>query len=294
MAITAQLVKELRERTGAGMMECKKALVSTEGDIEKAIDEMRKSGMAKAGKKAGRVAAEGAVRIARSADEKTAFIIEVNSETDFVARDQSFEAFVKTVAERGLAEKAADVESLGALPYEADQATTIEETRKSLISTLGENIQIRRCALIDADTFVGEYIHGGRIAVLVDLSVANDELAKNIAMHIAATNPQAISADDVPQSVLDKEREIFIAQAEQSGKPADIIEKMVTGRINKFVKEVSLLDQPYVKNPEETVSALLKTENAIVNNFVRFEVGEGIEKKEEDFAQEVMAQARGQ
>lgn len=288
--ITAALVKELRERTGAGMMECKKALVDANGDLETAITELRKKGIAKAAKRAGKTAAEGTVVIATSADNKQAVVVEVNCETDFVARDSGFKAFAEKVANLALTEQAADVE---ALLKASIAGKTLDDVRQELVTTIGENIQIRRIAYAASSSVVGSYIHGERIAVLVALNVDNLELAKDVAMHIAATNPRAIDIDDMPAELVAKEKEIFVAQAKESGKPDEIIEKMIAGRINKFVKENSLLGQAFVKNPEQTVGDLLKSQQATVEKFIRFEVGEGIEKEAVDFAAEVQAQMKG-
>lgn len=290
MAISAALVKELRERTGAGMMECKKALVETDGDIEAAIEHLRKSGQAKADKKAGRTAAEGRIVVETGEGATQAAIVEVNCETDFVASDANFVAFSDAVARQVLAEQPADVEALSALPIDG---SSIEEARKELIAKIGENIGVRRFEVIQAAGVLGSYLHGNRIGVVVDLEGGNADLARDIAMHIAASKPLCISEEQVDPAVLDKEREIFSAQAAESGKPADIIEKMVAGRIKKFLKENTLLGQPFVKNPDQTIEQLLKEAGARVARFVRYEVGEGIEKKSENFADEVMAQVRG-
>lgn len=289
MAITAAQVKELRERTGAGMMECKKALVETDGDIEKAIEQMRKSGAAKADKKAGRIAAEGVVIVKVSDDNKKAIIVEINSETDFVAKDQNFQTFADLTATTALQNSIGDIDAL--LEATVDGAT-IDEKRKELIAKIGENIQIRRIDLLETTGSLGVYVHGGRIGVLVDLNTDNNELAKDIAMHVAASSPLVVSRDDVSEDIIAKEKEIFAAQAEQSGKPAEIIEKMIGGRINKFLDEVSLLGQPFVKDPNTKVGQLLKSKGSEVTTFIRFAVGEGIEKKEENFVEEVMAQVR--
>jgi len=292
MAITAALVKELRERTGAGMMECKKTLVETDGDIDAAIELMRKSGMAKADKKSGRVAAEGTIAMARSADGKQAVLVEVNCETDFVAKGDDFTAFAKQLAERALETGAASAEALLETAIE-DGGATVEEARKELIAKIGENISVRRVSRVESSGVVGTYLHGARIGVLTALEGGDEELARDIAMHVAASKPVCISADDVPAEVIEKEKEIFSAQAAESGKPAEIIEKMVTGRINKYLKEITLLGQPFVKDPDQTVEKLLASKGAKVTGFQRLEVGEGIEKKEEDFVAEVMAQAKG-
>lgn len=289
MSITAGMVKELRERTGSGMMECKKALVETNGDIEQAIENMRKNGMAKADKKAGRVAAEGLIGVEIATDNSAAAMVEVNSETDFVAKNEDFVQFTTDVAGLALASDAADAVALSAL---AMGDTTVDETRKALIAKIGENITVRRVAKVTAPV-VGAYKHGNRIAVLVGLEGGTPELAKDIAMHVAASNPACIDESDVDASLIEKEKEIFTAQAQESGKPAEIIEKMIGGRIKKYLKEITLVGQPFVKNPDQTVEQLLKEAGAKVTSFTRFEVGEGIEKEESDFAAEVMAQAKG-
>ncbi len=293
MAITAALVKELRERTGAGMMECKKALVETDGDIELAIDNMRKSGQAKAAKKAGRVAAEGLIVVKVSDDNQNALILEVNCETDFVARDENFVAFVNKVAEVALAAKTDVVEQINQAQYADGQ--TVEEFRTALVSKIGENMNVRRAQLIQSQNgSLGFYLHGARIGVVVDMNGGDADLAKDIAMHVAASNPQFLSADDISDEVIAKEKEIFTAQALESGKPKDIVEKMIGGRLKKFASEISLLGQPFVKDPSQSVEKLLKSQQATVTSYIRFEVGEGIEKKEEDFASEVMAQVKGE
>ncbi len=292
MAITAALVKDLRERTGAGMMECKKMLTETDGDIEAAIELMRKSGAAKADKKAGRTAAEGVIAVAATADNKSGIMVEVNCETDFVTKGDDFQSFVADVAQTALGNKTADIDALLAakLPSGDDVATGC----KNLIAKVGENMNVRRVQLLEAsDGIVASYLHGARIGVSVVVNGGDEALARDVAMHIAATNPQAISADDVPAELIAKEREIFTAQAQESGKPANIIEKMIEGRINKFLKEVTLLGQPFVKDPDQSVEKLLKGAGATVVSFTRYEVGEGIEKKQENFADEVMAQVQG-
>lgn len=289
MAITASQVKELRERTGAGMMECKKALVETNGDIEVAIENMRKSGQAKAAKKAGRIAAEGVI-LTRSNDE-VAVILEVNSETDFVSRDEGFLAFANAVADVALENKISDVDALKAASM---GEKSVEDTRLALVSKIGENIQIRRVDILEnADGAMASYIHGGRIGVIVAMNGGDDVLAKDVAMHVAASNPEVVNPEDVPEDLVNKEKEIFVAQAKESGKPDEIIEKMIGGRLKKFLGEVSLTGQPFVKDPSTSVGDLLKSNNAQAKAFIRFEVGEGIEKKEEDFAAEVMAQVKG-
>lgn len=292
MAITASLVKELRERTGSGMMECKKALVETDGDMDAAIELMRKSGQAKADKKAGRIAAEGAIKLTMSADGKTAAMVEINSETDFVAKDDSFQDFTNTVADAVLASASIDNAALAAAAIPS--GGTVEEARNALIAKVGENIQIRRFVRVDAaNGIAATYLHGGRIGVLIHLSAGDEALARDIAMHIAAIKPQFITSDDIPADVVAKEKDILVAQAESSGKPAEIIEKMVQGRLKKYLSEMTLVGQPFVKDPDTTVGKLLDQANASVLAFHRFEVGEGIEKKVEDFAQEVMAQVKG-
>ncbi len=292
--ITAAMVKELRERTGSGMMECKKALTEAGGDIDAAIEQMRKSGLAKADKKAGRTAAEGKIAIKVSDDGKKAAIVEVNSETDFVAKNEDFLGFVDKVAQRALESGAATVEELLAIPIE-EGGPTIEEARRELVAKLGENINIRRLMQFATDTGkLACYLHGARIGVVVEYENGGEQLGKDIAMHIAASKPVCVAEQDVPAETLEKEKEIFAAQAESSGKPAEIIEKMVEGRLRKFLKEITLLGQPFVKDPDLSVEQLLKNEGATVVRFVRFEVGEGIEKEEADFAEEVMAQVRGQ
>jgi elongation factor Ts len=280
--VTAAMVKELRERTGAGMMECKKALVEANGDIELAIDNMRKSGQAKAAKKAGRVAAEGVIITKISADKKYGVILEVNCETDFVAKDDSFLAFSNEVAETALNEKISDVATLQA---------KFEEKRTTLVATIGENISIRRIEELSGDV-IGAYQHGARIGVLVAATGADDETVKHIAMHIAASKPEYVSPDDVPADVVAHERQIQIDIAMQSGKPREIAEKMVEGRMRKFTGEVSLTGQDFVMDPSKTVGAVLKEKNASVAKFIRFEVGEGIEKVEVDFAAEVAAMSK--
>lgn len=289
MAITAALVKELRDRTGAGMMECKKALVETDGDIEKAIDNMRKSGQAKAAKKAGRIAAEGIILARNDAD--TAVILEVNSETDFVSRDENFLAFANMVADTALSTQATDAEALKATVVDGK---SIEDHRLGLVSKIGENIQVRRVESMSLNGGnAAAYIHGGRIGVIVSVTGGEQDLANDMAMHVAASNPQVVNPDQVSEEVIAKEKEIFVAQAKESGKPDNIIEKMIGGRLKKFLGEVSLTGQPFVKDPSTSVGDLLKSHGAEVNSFIRYEVGEGIEKKQEDFAAEVMAQVKG-
>ncbi len=293
MAITAAQVKELRQRTGCGMMECKKALTEADGNMDAAAEELRKSGLAKADKKAGRVAAEGVIIVEVSGDGKSAAMVEVNSETDFVAKKEEFQAFARAVARRVLSDAPADVDALMALPLE-DGGDSVEESRRGLISTIGENITVRRFVRRQpAAGSVASYLHGDRIGVLVEMEGGDNELARDIAMHIAASKPICVDEDGVPQETLDKEKEIFSAQAAASGKPADIIEKMVSGRIRKFLGEITLVGQPFVKDPDQTVGKLLKGANASVTGFDRLELGEGVEKKTENFAEEVMAQVQG-
>ncbi len=288
MAITASMVKELRERSGAGMMDCKKALVESGGDMEAAIELLRKSGQAKADKKAGRTAAEGRIVI-RSTGNR-AVMVEVNCETDFVASDDNFTSFAEAVAELALERQPADLESLLAAPL---NGASVEEERKELIAKIGENITVRRFASMEISGVPGEYLHGSRIGVLVDLEGGSAGLARDIAMHIAASRPVCVSADEVDPELIEKEKQIFRAQAEDSGKPPEIIEKMISGRIKKYLKEITLLGQPFVKNPDDTVEQLLARSGARVIRFARLEVGEGIEKKSENFAEEVMAQVQG-
>ncbi len=290
MAVTAAQVKELRERTGAGMMECKKALVETGGDMDTAIEQLRKSGLAQADKKASRVAAEGKIALAISTDGKQAVMVEVNCETDFVAKDDSFNAFADSVAANALQNSPADVEALMGIAL-AD--TTIEDARQVLIAKIGENIQVRRFERKSTPGALGSYIHGGKIGVMVELSGGDSNLARDLAMHVAALNPEFISEDDVPAEFIAREKAILVAQAEDSGKPADIIEKMVSGRLRKQLAEITLLGQPFVKDGDISVAKLLDQNDAKVESFCRLAVGEGIEKKEENFADEVMQQVRG-
>ncbi|GAA6184136.1 MULTISPECIES: translation elongation factor Ts [Alteromonadaceae] len=284
MAVTAALVKELRERTGAGMLDCKKALVETDGDVELAIENMRKSGQAKAAKKAGRIAAEGVImtKVANG----VATMMEINSETDFVARDEGFLAFANKLVDVASANKINDMDALNSSEIDG---VTVADARDTLVAKIGENISPRRVISVEGDN-LGAYVHGGRIGVIAILNGGDEDLAKDIAMHIAAASPQFVKPEDVPAEVVAKEKEIQLEIAMQSGKPADIAEKMVIGRMKKFTGEVSLTGQPFVKDPSNTVGQLLKSKGADVINFVRFEVGEGIEKKEEDFAAEVAAQ----
>ena len=289
MSISASMVKELRERTGAGMMECKKALVEAAGDMDVAAEALRKSGQAKADKKAGRVAADGRVVVATG--DAGAAVVEVNSETDFVAKDENFVAFVDAVAAAALAHGSADAASLNAATL-AD-GRTVEQARTELVSKVGENISVRRVTQVAAADCMGSYVHNARIAAVVALKGGDADLARDIAMHVSASNPTCIDESGVPADILERERRIFTEQAEESGKPADIVEKMVNGRVAKFLKEITLIGQPFVKDPDLTVGKLLKNAGATVTAFVRFEVGEGIEKKEENFVEEVMKQVTG-
>lgn len=288
--ITAAMVKDLRERTGLGMMDCKKALAEADGDIEKAIDDLRKASGMKAAKKASRVAADGIVATKVAADGNYGVIVEVNSETDFVARDESFLGFAQSAVDAAFDNKDADVAAV--------LAGGLEDAREKLVQKIGENINIRRIERLEfADAnegIVESYVHSNnRIAVLISLRGGDSALAKDIAMHIAAVNPMVVRAEDVPEEVLAKESEIYSAQARESGKPEEIIEKMISGRLKKYVAEISLLEQQFVKDPDSTIAALLKAAGADVVSFVRFEVGEGIEKEEMDFAAEVAAQVAG-
>ena len=285
MQVTATMVKELRERTGAGMMECKKALTDASGDMDAAIEQMRKSGQAKADKKASRIAAEGTTAIASNGTQ--AVIIEVNCETDFVAKDDQFQNFTNLLAELVLSNDLKSVDELNAASMPNGQ--TVEQTRLELVTKIGENIQVRRFETLSADASVSSYAHGKRISVLVDHS-GSDEVGKDVAMHIAASKPLCISESGVPADVLDKEKDIARAQAEASGKPAEIIEKMVLGKVNKFLKESTLLGQPFIKDDSVTVEKYLKGANASVTKFIRYEVGEGLEKRSENFADEVQKQ----
>lgn len=291
--ISAAQVKELRERTNVGMMECKKALELAKGDMELAIEELRKSGKARADKKSGRVAADGVVMIRTSADGKHAALLEINSETDFVARDENFNAFAEAVAKTVLTEKITDVSELAKTSIAGQSGTTVEEARQTLVAKVGENISIRRVILTDdSAASIGTYMHGTRIGVYVELDIDNKELAKDIAMHIAANKPLVVSPEDVPADIVAKEKEICMAKAASSGKPQEIIEKMVAGRLKKYLDEVSLMGQPFVKDPDVTVATLLSKNRAKVLAFGRFEVGEGIEKEKEDFVEAVMSQVK--
>jgi len=295
MAITAALVKELRERTSAGMMECKKALVETDGDVEAAIELMRKSGQAKAAKKAGRTAAEGVIVVKSNAGGRHAVMVEVNCETDFVAKDENFASFAEAVAARALTSGAGDVATLLQQPLRDGENATIEEARQGLIAKIGENIGVRRFVRVEsAGGVLASYRHGVRIGVLVDFDGGDAELGRDLAMHIAASNPVCVSEDQVDPQLVAKEREIAQAQANESGKPAEIVSKMVDGRLRKWLGEITLMGQPFVKDPDLKVAKLLETKGARVISYRRYEVGEGIEKKQENFAEEVKAQMRGQ
>ncbi|RPI16103.1 MAG: elongation factor Ts [Lysobacterales bacterium] len=295
MSVTAEAVKALRERTGAGMMECKKALVEANGDLEVAAEAMRKSGLAKADKKAGRIAAEGVVVIERSADGRSAAVVEVNSETDFVAREKDFQAYAADVARVALASKPTDLEGLLAARLPSGQ--TVEEARRALIARIGENIGVRRFEIVTSSAPLATYLHGVRIGTVVVIEGGDEALGRDLAMHVAAINPQYLSADEVPADQVEKEREIFVAQAatdpKLQGKPKDVLVKASEGKLRKFLGEITLLGQPFVKDDKQTVAQVLKQAGAKVVRFVRYEVGAGIEKKQENFAAEVMATVRG-
>jgi len=288
MSITASLVKELRERTGAAMMDCKKALEATGGDVDAAIEKMRMDGMAKADKKASRVAADGTIAVASSGNALA--IVEVNCETDFVAKADDFVAMAQLAGELALEFRPETVQSLLQLSRDG---RTLDEVRRGLVSKLGENMTVRRFQVLDnAGGALSYYLHGSRIGVAVALKSGDEALAKDLAMHIAASHPKFISAAEFPAEIQDAERKILLAQAEDSGKPIEIVEKMIEGRLRKFLAEITLLGQPFVKDPDQTIEKLLKAQGAEVAQFVRFEVGEGIEKNEVDFAAEVMATAQ--
>ena len=282
--MSAALVKELRERTGLGLLECKKALAAAGGDVEVAIEELRKSSGMKAAKKAGRTAADGVVAMRISADGKSGVIGEVNSETDFVARDENFAGFVSQVMDKAVELQTDDIAAIA--------GGEIEDARQALVQKIGENISVRRVGVVTAkDGVVGGYVHGNnRIAVLVELTGGDEELAKDVAMHVAAVNPPVVAPADMPEDQLQKEREIYTAQAADSGKPPEIVEKMIEGRIRKYLAENSLTEQAFVKDPDVTVGKLVKAAGASVAGFTRFEVGEGIEVEKVDFAAEVAAQ----
>lgn len=292
MAVTAQMVKELRERTGAGMMDCKKALTHTDGDMEKAIDYLRENGIAKAAKKADRVAAEGLTYIL--SNDQAAVILEVNSETDFVAKNDHFKTLIQNLAKHVLTEKPNTVEA--AAKQKMESGETVAEYINNAISTIGEKISLRRFTLVEksANETFGTYLHmGGRIGVLTVLEGGTEEVAKDVAMHIAAVNPKYVSRDQVQADEIEREREVLTQQALNEGKPENIVEKMVTGRINKFYEEICLIEQAFVKNPDEKVGQVVSKAGATVKMFVRYEVGEGIEKRQDNFAEEVMNQVRG-
>jgi elongation factor Ts len=290
MNISAGLVKELRERTGAGMMECKKALVETGGDLEAAIEHMRKQGLAKADKKAGRIAAEGLVVVAVTPDQHGAAVVEVNCETDFVAGGDEFRNFAQRVGTLVLESRPTDMDALLAMPL---GGSTVEETRRDLVAKLGENISVRRFQVVESAGIVGSYVHGTRIGVLVAIAGGDDSLARDLAMHVAASRPQYVDEGQIPGEFLAKEREILVEQAKAEGKPAEIVAKMVEGRLRKQLAEITLVGQPFIKDPETKVGKLLAGHGATVQGFVRYEVGEGIEKKADNFVAEVMAQVRG-
>lgn len=282
--IKASMVKELRERTGLGMMECKKALAAADGDIDAAIETLRKSSGMKAAKKAGRTAADGAVAIKIADDASFGVVVEINSETDFVARDENFLAFVNAVVAAAFDAKQTDVSAL--------MSGDLENQREALVQKIGENISVRRIEIVEGNN-VGGYVHSnGKIAVLVSLSAGEQEVAKDVAMHVAAVNPQVAKPEDMPAELLEKEKAIYVAQAAESGKPPEIIEKMVEGRVRKFLAESSLVEQPFVRDPDQKVGQLIKAAGGDINTFIRFEVGEGIEKEEVDFAAEVAAQVQ--
>ncbi|HLD16693.1 MAG TPA: translation elongation factor Ts [Coxiellaceae bacterium] len=291
MTITAQQVAELRRRTDAPMMDCKKALVETQGDIEAAEKWMREQGKLKAAKRSVRTAAEGRVLMKIAASRKKAILIEINCETDFVAKDESFVRYCELVAQRVLEEDEADIETIKSMSLE--NGVSIEEARQTLVAKLGENIQLRRLARLSSNYFVSGYSHGHRIGVIVAIDKSDEALAKDISMHIAASRPMALDKSNISEAVLNIEREIYFKQSQDSGKPEHIIAKMVEGRIQKYIKENCLLGQPFVKNPDQTVEALLKAKDVRVEAFIRFEVGEGIEKEVQDFAAEVQAQMKG-
>ena len=289
MTVTAQLVKELREITGVGMMDCKKALSETDGDLEKAVEYLRKAGQAKADKKASRVAAEGKILISADTENNQHTILEINCETDFVAKDEKFNKFSESVLQALTRNSVSTVEELSGIE---ENGSTIDDERKKLIAEIGENISIRRFSFLNSDNTVGSYIHMGRIGVMVEVEGSQDEdLAKDLAMHIAANNPLYKDQNDVPAEELEKEKEILKAQALAEGKPEDIIEKMIQGRLNKYLEQITLYGQPFVKDPDIKVSKLLENAGASIKGFIRYELGEGIEKKKDDFVEEVKKQA---
>ncbi|WP_029407623.1 translation elongation factor Ts [Thiomicrorhabdus sp. Milos-T2] len=290
MAITAAMVKELRQTTGAGMMDCKKALSETDGDMDAAIEFLRKKGMAGADKKAGRVAAEGVIAIAVSDDKKSGIIAEVNCETDFVAKGDEFKGFANEIAAIALANNTTDIEAV--MNAEMANGKTVDQTRREMIAKIGENMEVRRLELIETTGQIGQYQHGEKIGVVVSLEGGDDALARDVAMHVAAAKPSAVSSDDLDSAVVEKERAFQIEQAKSSGKPMEIIEKMIEGRMRKFVGEITLLGQSFVKDPDQTVEKLLKSNGASVDTFIRLEVGEGIVIEETNFADEVALAAK--
>ncbi|WP_028485487.1 translation elongation factor Ts [Hydrogenovibrio halophilus] len=289
MAVTASMVKQLREMTGAGMMDCKKALGETDGNMDEAVEFLRKKGMAGADKKAGRTAAEGVIAVAISDDKKKAAIVEVNCETDFVAKGDEFKGFADEVAAVILKTGVTDVDAL--MNEKLENGQTIDERRREMVGRIGENMTIRRTEVIETSGQIGQYQHGEKIGVVVAMEGGNDALLRDVAMHVAASKPAAVSADDVDAEMVEKERQFQIEQAKESGKPAEIIEKMIEGRMRKFLQEITLMGQLFVKDPDQTVEKLLKSEDASVSSFVRLEVGEGIEIEETNFADEVAAAA---
>lgn len=292
MAVTAEAVKTLRERTGAGMMECKKALLEANGDLDAAAELMRKAGLAKADKKASRIAAEGVIAIERSGDARRAAIVEVNCETDFVAREKDFQQFASALARAALARRPADLDALLKASLEGGQS--VEDTRRALIAKIGENISVRRFTLLEAPAIVGAYLHGTRIGALVAMKAGDEAVAKDIAMHVAAINPARVSAAEVPAEEVARERGIFVEQAKSdpktAGKPREIVDKIVEGKVRKWLNEITLLGQPFVKDDKQSVEQYLKNAGGEVASIVRYEVGAGIEKKQEDFAEEVRKQ----
>jgi elongation factor Ts len=288
MSISASVVKELRERTGAGMMECKSALVEAKGDLEAAAEILRTRGQAKADKKAGRVAAEGRIELALSADGRTGVLVEINCETDFVARDAGFLGFAGQAAQLVLGKAPSDVAALMQQPTAS--GATLEAVRQELVAKIGENINIRRFEIVRATGRLATYVHGTRIGAIVDITGGDDELGRDLAMHVAASRPQCVTVEEVPAETLERERRILTEQAAQEGKPPEIVAKMVEGRLRKFLNEVTLLGQPFVKDPDTSVGKLVKARQATVQRFTRLEVGEGIEKKAANFAEEVRAQ----
>jgi elongation factor Ts len=292
MAVTAEAVKQLRERTGAGMMECKKALTETNGDLDAAAELMRKAGLAKADKKASRIAAEGVIVIERAADGRSAAVVEVNCETDFVARENDFRGFAANVAKVALSQRPATLDAL--LAAKADGGATLDEVRRALIAKIGENVSVRRFDIVESPAVIGAYLHGSRIGALVSLVKGDEAAAKDIAMHVAAINPPHVSAADIPADLIAKEKEIHTettkADPKLAGKPEAIIAKAVEGKIRKWMNEITLLGQPFVKDDKQTVEQYLKQSGSEVASFVRYEVGAGIEKKQEDFAEEVRKQ----